>query len=130
VRRPWSVATSTPLHCEILARAASHADGARIRGAGPNTAAHTLQAAGLGRFAETSPGGHFLINAAGRAILREALVHADAEACRYLGNANEESARGRADKGRALMAKCQAWLDAANMLRRDGDDAALVREGA
>jgi hypothetical protein len=124
--RLWSVATSTPLHCEILARSACRPDGARIRGAGPSAAARTLQAAGLGRFAVILPGGRFLINGAGRAVLHDALAHAEAEAARYLGNANEASESGRADKSPGLMAKCQAWLDAANLLRRAGDDSDTV----
>lgn len=122
LRRPWTARTATPLHAEILARARTHADGARVRGAGPNTAAHTLQEAGLGRLLETSPGGYFLISDAGRAVLRDLLVHADAEAARLLGDANVAAERGRPDRSRALTARCQAWLDAANLLREVADD--------
>jgi len=121
LRKPWTVATSTPLQCEILARAASRADGARVKGA-KQAAAKILAIAGLGRFG----GLVFHISDAGRAVLREALTHADAESCRYLGNANEASERGQADKSRRLMAKCQEWLDAANLLRRAGDDSDTV----
>lgn len=111
----------TPKQCEILARAARRGeDGTGVRGPGEHAAAHLLAKAGLVQL-NTFPGSsRCWINDAGRARLHEATVHADSEAARYLGNANEASERGDAEKSRNLTQRCQEWMDAANDLRGDG----------
>lgn len=112
----------TPKQCEILAGASRNPDGIRCRGAGAQAAAVSLEKGGLGRFASIPSASRFYINPAGRARLHEATVHADSEAGRYLGNANEASGRGNAEKSRNLMQRCQEWMDAANDLRGNGGE--------
>lgn len=106
----------TPKQCEILARAShSPRGGTRLYGSGENAAGRKLADAGFGQATAA-----FFVNDAGRAALPVALVHADSEAARYLGNANEAFERGDAAKGGRLMQRSQEWMDAANELRGDG----------
>jgi uncharacterized phage protein gp47/JayE len=115
-----TIESMTPVQAEILARAARNPDGVRVRGAGRQAAAAVLERAGFGRLAAFSPGGRFYINAAGRAAIQEAIVHAEAEAARYLGNANSSVEVGYTLKAERLYAKSTAWLDVANELRNQG----------
>lgn len=57
----------------------------------------------------------------GRAAIQAAIVHAEAEAARHLGNYNEETTRGDTVKATRSLAASQRWLDKANDLRGWGE---------
>ncbi len=107
---------------EKIARCASRGEepGIGVRGPGKSMAAYKLHQAGLGELVSCPGDSRFYINDAGRAALRDAVVHAEAEASRHLGNYNAAKEEGDLKKADKLYAHAQKWLDAANHLRNQG----------
>src|SRR5262245_34880964 len=77
----------TPKQCEILGCAAHHDDGCAIQGPDEIAAARGLVDAGFGE----ATAAKFVVNEAGRAVLRDVTAHALTEVAHYLGDANKVS---------------------------------------